>query len=127
MNHHFEFSEDQEAAALARRDEILQAMYWLAGEGLQQDADAIDLARLLAVDASLLARDLLVLASNGYLEEVPGRPGRFSLTEQGRAEGGRRFADEFAEMHKPGHGECGDPECECHMTGSPADCRHRSV
>ena len=41
---------------------------------------------------------------------------RYALTEEGAREGGRRFADEFKDLTKPGHGECGDPDCECQQT-----------
>ena len=50
---------------------------------------------------------------------------RFRLTDAGLKEGGRRFADEFADLTKPGHYECGDPSCECRRTGNPADCIHQ--
>ncbi|MEO6223862.1 MAG: hypothetical protein ABIP90_11495, partial [Vicinamibacterales bacterium] len=43
--------------------------------------------------------------------------GEFKLTEQGRREGARRFADEFAPLLSQGHGECNDPNCDCH--GNP--------
>ena len=45
----------------------------------------------------------------------------------GRGGPGYRFADEFADLTKPGHGECGDPDCDCQRTGSPEDCLHRVV
>ncbi len=50
---------------------------------------------------------------------------RFRLTDPGVKEGGRRFADEFAELTKPGHYECSDPNCECRRSGNPADCVHQ--
>ena len=107
-------------------DEVLQVMYWLRGEALAQDVSAGDLARF--TGASELELDGLLerLALLGLVQSVPGTGGaRYALTAEGVREGGRRFADEFADMTKPGHGECGDPECDCHRTGSPADCAHR--
>ena len=50
---------------------------------------------------------------------------RFRLTTAGVKEGGRRFADEFADVTKPGHFECADPHCECKLTGNPADCAYQ--
>src|SRR6266496_3218381 len=87
---------------LAARDELLQVMYWLRGEGLAKD----------------VAESKLVEATASG--ELSGP--RFRLTEAGVKEGGRRFADEFAELTKPGHYECGDLNCECRRTGNPADC-----
>jgi len=117
---------DFDADDLAAADDVLQMMYWMRGERL---ASAVDLAtlermsglaavRVEAALATLLRRRLI--ARSRIEEEI-----RFSLTEEGVREGGRRFADEFADLTKPGHGECGDPECDCHRTGSTEDCRHR--
>lgn len=113
-------------SGLEAQDEVLQVMYWLRGEALAPDVSAADLARF--TGASELDLDGLLerLALLGLVQLVPGTSGaRYALTEEGVGEGGRRFADEFADMTKPGHGECGDPECDCHRTGSPADCAHR--
>jgi hypothetical protein len=40
--------------------------------------------------------------------------GEYRLTEIGRKEAARRFAEEFAPMLSQGHGECNDPNCDCH-------------
>ena len=117
---------DRRGQGLEAQDEILQVMYWLRGEALAHDVTAADLSRLtgsteLELD-NLLGRLVLV----GLVHVVACTNGsRYALTDEGVREGGRRFADEFADMTKPGHGECGDPECDCHRTGSPADCAHR--
>jgi hypothetical protein len=110
---------------LAARDELLQVMYWLRGEGLAKDVAAKDLTRWISLDAVQIHSLLVDLAESKLVEatatgETSGL--RFRLTEAGLKEGGRRFADEFAELTKPGHYECGDPNCECHRTGNPADC-----
>ena len=110
---------------LAAQDEVLQVMYWLRGEKLADDVNAEELARF--VGASELALDGVLerLATLGLVRVVPAAgTRRYALTEQGAREGGRRFADEFADLTKPGHGECGDPECECRQTGNIEDCRH---
>lgn len=104
--------------ALYWRDEILQAMYWMHGEGLADAADAAELARFLAADVSPLVRELDRLAAGGYLELVPGPDRRYRLTELGIVEGGRSFSDEFVGLTGQAHGECGlgcwcqDPERE---------------
>ena len=112
---------------LATVDEILEVMFWMHGEQLGTSCDACDLIRFVAADEADVKRLLEMLTTRGWLmkdgrDDAP----RYRLTDVGRQEAGRRFADEFADMTKPGHGECGDPDCECHRTGSPDDCRHRA-
>lgn len=119
---------DSSDKQLAARDEILQVMYWLHGEGLAEDATANDLTRWVSLD-TMQVHSLLVDLAEARLVE-PTQSGkssstRFRLTEAGLKEGGRRFADEFADLTKPGHYECGDPDCECRRTGNPADCVHQ--
>lgn len=107
-------------AALRCRDDILQAMYWMRGEGLGEDADARYLSSFLAVDDGLLREQLAVLTEDGYLEESGGR---YRLSELGVKEGGRRFADEFSGLQDTAHGECG-PDCP-HCEGIARDeCIH---
>lgn len=115
---------DFDAGDLAAADEVLQILYWLRGEGLAADAAVADLQRLLAGSEQGVREVLDRLVRLGLVaHRLPAD--RYTLTELGVREGGRRFADEFADITKPGHGECGDPECDCHRTGSPADCAHR--
>lgn len=107
-------------AALRCRDDILQAMYWLRGEGFGTETDAQSLARFLTTDASLVGQQLAGLVSDGYLERaVEG----FRLSPLGVREGGRRFADEFADLQLTAHGECA-PDCP-HCEGVARDeCIH---
>lgn len=106
--------------ALRCRDDILQAMYWLRGEGFGEEADAQGLASFLVLDEGLLREQLVILAADGYLEESGGR---YRLSEVGVREGGRRFADEFADLQKTAHAECG-PDCPV-CKGIPRDaCVH---
>ena len=110
---------------LAAQDEVLQVMYWLRGEKLAEDVGAEDLARFIGATELVLDGVLERLAVLGLVRLVSGAGmPRYALTEEGAREGGRRFADEFADLTKPGHGECGDPECECRQTGNIEDCRH---
>ena len=113
---------------LAARDEILQVMYWLHGEELAKEVTADDLARWVSLDATQIRLLLVDLAESKLVEAIRSSESdeaQFRLTDTGLKEGGRRFADEFAELTKPGHYECGDPNCECRRTGNPADCVHQ--
>jgi hypothetical protein len=116
---------DSSGDDLATQDEVLQVMYWLRGEKLADDVSAEDLARFVGATELVLDGVLERLAVLGLVRQVAGAGmPRYALTEEGGREGGRRFADEFADLTKPGHGECGDPECECRQTGNIEDCRH---
>ena len=117
-------------ADLTVLDEILQVMYWLRGEGLAEDVAASDLTRWLGRGEREIEPLLERLARARLVQrvaKVPGAAPCYALTAAGVGEGGRRFADEFAELTRPGHGECGDPNCDCQRTGNPADCEHRHV
>lgn len=114
------------------RDELLQALFWMRGEGLAEAATPADLARFLAADEGVVARVLGRMAEEGYVRterrrdrgtegqrdrlnpSVPPslRPA-YRLTDLGLTEGGRRFHDEFAGLTRQAHGECG-PGCWCH-------------
>ena len=107
------------ADAIRRRDEILQVMFWMRGEGLADAAGPAELAVFLNEDA--LAADLAALAASGLLDEVGD--GRYRLSDHGRGEAGRRFHEEFEELMHQGHGACSDPNCDCHTLG-PEACVH---
>jgi hypothetical protein len=111
---------------LSAQDEILEVMFWLRGEGIASQVGTEDLARFTGATASELERRLARLAALALVSIVATPSGtRYALTGEGIREGGRRFADEFRDLTKPGHGECGDPDCECRQTGNVEDCRHR--
>jgi hypothetical protein len=105
---------------LYRRDEILQALYWMQGEGLAEAASAADLARFLVADEAAVGEVLMRLAEEGYVERAGDNalfhsralPFSYRLTPLGLDEGGRSFRDEFADYTRPAHGECG-PGCWC--------------
>jgi hypothetical protein len=108
------------ADALRRRDEILQVMYWMQGEGLGEEVGAADLRRFLDETAApTLEEDLEAMNAQGYVETAGER--RYRLTALGRKEGGRRFLDAFEDLMRPGHGECSDPACDCRTLG-PGEC-----
>lgn len=99
--------------ALFWRDEILQVMFWIEGEGLGSDADPVMMERFLGLDRSLAGGFLDRLVEDGYLEH--GVADRYRLSDEGRRRGARAFAEEFAEVTRPAHGECG-PDCWCHAS-----------
>lgn len=111
---------------LAAEDEVLQVMYWLRGEGLAIDVTPSDVARFTGTSEQTLGRVFERLIERGLVSASRADiVSRFALTIDGVREGGRRFADEFADLTKPGHGECNDPDCDCRRTGHVEDCRHR--
>jgi hypothetical protein len=99
-----------ELEALQIRDEVLQAMYWMRSEGLAEAPSVKELARFLAVPADVLEPYLERFMVDGHLERSNGG---YSLSETGVEAGKRTFAEEFADMTQPGHGEC-DESCWCH-------------
>ena len=101
-----------ELEALRIRDEVLQAMYWMRAEGLAEAPSAGELARFLAVPAATLGPYLEHFSADGYLRREPGGGG-YALTASGEEAGKRTFADEFADLTRPTHGEC-DEDCWCH-------------
>lgn len=113
--------------ALRQRDEILQVLFWLEGEGLAQEVRPADLLPFVDGGEVVIAGHLETLRRLGYLEQTGNEPGRYRLSVVGRSEGGRRFTEEFAPLLRQGHGECNDPACECHVTGDPADCVRRGA
>jgi hypothetical protein len=96
------------------RDEILQALFWMRGEGLAEASTAPELARFLGAEERTVAGALAGLAQDGHLELASsGMPRAYRLTDLGIREGGRRFHDEFGDLTRQAHGECG-PGCWCH-------------
>ena len=99
-----------ELETLKVRDEVLQAMYWMRSEGLDDSPSAAQLGRFLAVPAETLRPYLERFSVDGYLERAGDG---YALTERGVETGKRTFADEFADLTRPTHGEC-DDDCWCH-------------
>ena len=103
------------------RDEILQVVFWIEGEGLGDQVDARTVARFLGVDPDVAATYLDRIVEDGYLHRDAQH--RYRLSEMGREDGSRIFAAEFAELTRPGHGECG-ADCWCHASPEEADACH---
>ena len=100
------------ADEIARRDEVLEMLYWIEGEGFSGASTLEAIARFLTHDAAVVLRTLEHLIEQGDVAQYPD--GEYRLTETGRKEAARRFAEEFAPMLNQGHGECSDPNCDCH-------------
>src|SRR6185295_13375901 len=75
---------------LKQRDEILQIMFWLHGEGLGPDVGVADILRFVD-DERIVRRALGQLAEDGHLETLGGGQGtvRYRLTATGIHEGRR--------------------------------------
>jgi hypothetical protein len=99
-----------ELEALRIRDEVLQALYWMRSEGLADAPETPELARFLAVRADTLTPYLQRFCEDGYLRRIGDG---YALTEAGETAGKRTFAEEFADLTRPTHGEC-DEDCWCH-------------
>jgi hypothetical protein len=99
--------------ALYWRAEILQAMFWMRGEGIATNVEPLRLAEFLAVEPAHIGTQMDALAAEGYLEVATQVPLHYALTATGIAEGGRSFQDEFAELTRSAHYECA-PGCWCH-------------
>jgi len=99
--------------ALFWKDEILQVLYWMKGEGFGKEVTLQQVVPLLASNQANLEWHMNKLAKDGFLTKEKGL---FQLTEMGNKEAGRRFSDAFSGLQKAGHGECG-PDCEfCYGT-----------
>jgi len=104
------------------QDEILQVMYWMRGEGFGEKITVAELKKFLDAADEILVANLSELAKKNLVNfDVSDF---YQLTETGVKEGGRRFADEFDGMLKPGHYECNDPDCDCNDPDSDAQCKH---
>ena len=112
---------DQPGGGIARQDELLELLYWLEGEGFGGNATFGGIVRFLAHTEEEVreALELLVTRGDVVVAEEGGTP-EYRLTEVGRREAARRFAEEFAPLLSQGHGECNDPECECHSNPAAA-------
>ena len=104
--------------AMFWRDEILQVMFWIKGEGFGDEVDPPLLERFLGVEADVGILYLDKLVNEGLLYQTA--TGSYGLTDEGRSHGGRVFAEEFSELTRPAHGECG-PDCWCHADSEEAE------
>ena len=112
---------------IAREDELLELLYWFEGEGFGGVASMEGIVRFTGLAEPLARRTLDRLLARGDVLMDAGRGDEYRLTESGRREAARRFAAEFAPMLSQGHGECSDPDCDCHSSeGGAAECHART-
>lgn len=97
------------------RDEILQFLFWMRGEGMGESQSEDAMARFLNIERDALTPHLIQMSDGGYLRfDDQG----VALTDLGCTEGSRRFQEEFESLLSQGHGECSDPNCDCHEFGA---------
>lgn len=115
---------DGAGAGIARRDEILEVLYWLRGEGLHEEVRPRDLRPFLDLDSASVSGHLEALAAAGLVERRGGDvrgsgDPAYRLTETGASEAGRRFVESFAELLGQGHGTACAPDCDCQDPAHP--------
>ena len=118
-------SEESAGEGIAREDELLELLYWFEGEGFGGVASLDGIVRFANLTEPIVRRtlDRLIARENVRLDADTGE---YRLTESGRSEAARRFAAEFAPLLSQGHGECSDPNCDCHTSeGGAAECHAR--
>ena len=105
--------EKEPLRALFWKDEILQVLYWMKGEGFGEAVTLEQVVPLLNSSKANLKWHLNKLVKEDFLTKEKDL---FKLTDLGNKEAGRRFSDAFSGLQKAGHGECG-PDCEfCYGT-----------
>lgn len=100
------------------RDEIVQVVLWLRGEGGDERIDAPTLQRFLGLDPAASLGHLRSLVDRGVLQVL--RDGRYALTPYGEQIGERIVAGRTAEVPQPREGPCGR-ECWCYLDGVPCE------
>ncbi len=111
--------------ALFWREEILQVLYWMEGEGLEVLVPFSRLMVLLNTTSDNLFHHLKKNIDAGFLQtedELFNENSSVKLTPSGKKEAGNIFANAFNGMQKQGHGECG-PDCDCQAEGHQ-HCEH---
>ena len=111
---------DDAGGDIARQDELLELLYWLEGERLTNTTTLGAMTRFLAHPEGSVREALGRLVGRGQVAVGEGADPEYRLTESGRREAGRRFKEEFASLLSQGHGECSDPDCDCHTNPEAA-------
>lgn len=118
---------DGAGEGIAREDELLELLYWFEGEGFGGVATLPGITRFTSLDETVVRATLERLMARGDVVLGGDAGCEYRLTEPGRREAARRFAAEFAPMLSQGHGECSDPNCDCHTSeGGAAECHARA-
>ncbi len=100
--------------ALFWKDEILQILYWMDGEGLGTEVPVIQVLSLLSSNKENLLYHIAKLTNEGVLKASSSEITSSTLIQlvpEMKEEAGRKFSDAFQGYQKAGHGECG-PDCE---------------
>jgi len=100
--------------ALFWKDEILQILYWMNGEGFGSEVPVVQVLSLLNTNEANLLYHISKLVEEGVLVASSNEINvgtQVQLASDVKKEAGRRFADAFQGYQKAGHGECG-PDCE---------------
>ena len=115
---------NEELNHLFWKDEILQVLYWMWGEGLGKKVSVGELKALLNTQEENLHTHLNILVADGYLNSIETTEAdtKYELSDMGRKEGGQRFAGAFQGLQKAGHGEC-SADCDCQWEGK-GSCQH---
>ena len=117
---------DEPSNPIARQDELLEMLYWVEGEKIPGAATVAGMARFLTYSKEEVREVLDRLEQRGDVVAPSEAGGEYRLTETGRREAARRFTEEFAPMLAQGHGECNDPNCDCHTNpAGAAECHAR--
>jgi len=105
--------------ALFWKDEIMQIMYWMDGEGFGKNVPASQVLALLNTSEANLFFHLEKMLTEGLIEANGNsieKSTLINLSTPTKKEAGKRFAEAFQGYQKAGHGECG-PDCEfCYGT-----------
>jgi hypothetical protein len=104
---------------LINREEVLQICYWYQGESFGDEYSPPILNTFLNCQPEAIEEALVELCKTGYLRLAKGGSSSYKFTPKGKKEGGRLFADSFADLQKASHGECaagccdGDDHSQC--------------
>ena len=96
------------------KDEILQILYWMNGEGFGNEVPVSQILSLLNTNQANLLYHINNMVEEGVLLSSStelGTDTKVALATDVKKEAGRRFVDAFQGFQKAGHGECG-PDCE---------------
>lgn len=105
--------------ALFWKDEILQILYWMNGEGFGAEVPFVQVLSLLSTNEANLLYHVDKLVKEGVLlanSSTISNGTLIQLSDDMKKEAGRKFSEAFQGYQKAGHGECG-PDCEfCYGT-----------
>ncbi len=100
--------------ALFWKEEILQVMYWMDGEGLGSKISVGQILNFINTNSENLLFHINKLLNQGLIEAEQTSitlNSLVTLSQIGKTEAGRHFAEAFQGLQKAGHGECG-PDCD---------------